>query len=316
MNDVLIRKPVIIVGSPRSGTSLLLTILNASTHLWSLYRETIEIWQNYYKITKKEFKNDVLGESDLDDISKDFLLNEFHKYSFNNRLIGNWTNRYFFKKPVLDWKPPVLLQTIANLNIIYKKLFVHEYRLVEKSPKNCFRIPFINKLFNDCKFIFLKRDGRSNINSLIEGWRSHGRYLRPEVSNIMLNIKGCDDTKWKFVLPPEWENYKNKSLEEVCAFQWVSSNRAAIDSLQLIDNNRKYFISYEELVERPYETIHNLCNFIHIPFDKELKMVVKKMPVVNYVTRPHKDKWKKNIDLIKNTYPTIEPMMKELGYSL
>ena len=23
-----------------------------------------------------------------------------------------------------------------------------------------------------------------------------------------------------------------------------------------------------------------------------------------------------NIDLIKNTYPTIEPMMKELGYSL
>ena len=79
---------------------------------------------------------------------------------------------------------------ITKMNLLYKSLMKKEYRLVEKTPKNCFRISFINKLFSDCKFIFLKRDGRSNINSLIEGWKSNGKYVRAKDLPVNLNISG------------------------------------------------------------------------------------------------------------------------------
>ena len=310
-----IQKPVIIVGCPRSGTSLLFRILSTSPSLWSLYRESNDIWNSYYKFTGKEFKDEVLTESDLDDKTKDFLLEEFHKNALNIYELGYITREYLMKKKEL--KGFISLTTAYNL--FYKNLFSKEYRIVEKTPKNCFRVSFINKLFSDCKFIFLKRDARSNINSLIEGWKAPDKYVRGQASHIKLDIKGYSDNGgkgWKYVLPPDWENYTARPIEEVCAFQWVSSNRAAIDGLKSIEEDRKITISYEELSENTHQTIENICNFIDIPFGNELKKISKNPPMVNYVTKPRKDKWKQNLDLIKNTYPIIEPMMKELEYKL
>lgn len=303
--DLIIKKPVIIIGCPRSGTSLLFTILSTSKHLWSLYRESNDIWENFYRFTGKEFKNEVLTDEDLSEESRGFLLKEFHKYSFNNYYIG-----YLLKNSLL--KPLSMLITQANL--LYKNLLIKEYRLVEKTPKNCFRISFINKLFGDCKFIFLKRDGRSNINSLIEGWKLNGKYIRMKDPAIKLNIKGFDGKGWNFVMPPGWENYVNKSLEEVCAFQWISSNKAAIEGLKEIEDKRKLSISYEELTEDTYSTIKQICDFIEIPFSSQLRNISYKPPEVNYVSRPQKEKWKKNAALIEKIYPQIEPVMKELGY--
>src|SRR5262249_6051022 len=41
---------------------------------------------------------------------------------------------------------------------------------------NCLRIPFLRALFPDARFVFLRRDGRATISSLIEGWRAGSRY--------------------------------------------------------------------------------------------------------------------------------------------
>ena len=308
-----IKKPVIIIGCPRSGTSLLFRILSTSPYLWSLYRESNDIWNKFYQITQKEFKDEVLTERDLNEETKAVLLNEFHKHSLNIYNLGYLTREYLLKKKELNR----MVDLVTNLNLFYKNLFVKEYRIVEKTPKNCFRISFINKLFDDCKFVFLKRDGRSNINSLIEGWKLPGRYVRGQAANIQLNIKGYSDEGgkgWKYVLPPGWEGFTSKPLEEVCAFQWISSNKAALEGLKSIEEERKITINYEDLSENTYETIKKVCHFIKIPFSHELRAISTNPPEVNFVTKPKKDKWKKNEDLIKNTYPMIEPMMKELGF--
>ena len=307
-----IKEPVIIIGCPRSGTSLLFRILSTSKNLWSLYRESNDLWANFYKVSSIDFKDEVLTEDDLSTESKEFLLNEFHKHSIKNFYLGSIIRELILKKENLSW----FLKPITKINLLYKKLALKEYRLVEKTPKNCFRISFINKLFNDCKFIFIKRDGRTNINSLMEGWNAPNRYIRRQAMNVPIDIKGYKGKYWKYVLPPNWEDYVNKSLEEVCAFQWVSSNKAAIEGLKLIEENRKLTTSYEELSENTYETIKRICNFIDIPFSKEIRKISQNPPVVNFVTKPQKDKWKKNIDQIEKVYPMIEKMMKELGYEL
>lgn len=312
--ELKIKNPVIIIGCPRSGTSLLFRILSTSEHLWSLYRESNDIWNRFYNVAGKEFKDEVLVELDLNEASRTFVLNEFHKHTFNNYYLGYIIREYFLKKTFLS----NTLWSITEINLLYKKTFLREYRIVEKTPKNCFRISFINKLFSDCKFIFLKRDGRSNINSLIEGWKLPGKYVRGQASNIPLNIKGYsenNDKHWKYVLPPMWESYVNRSLEEVCAFQWVSSNNAALKDLESIESNRVYSLSYEELTNDTYNVVKKLCEYVDIPFSKDIQKISKNPPLVNYVTKPKKDKWKKNIALIENVYPMIEPTMKKLGYS-
>ncbi len=309
MPNLEIVKPVIIVGAPRSGTSLLLTILSSSKDLWSQYRETIDIWERFYKFSDKEFNDDLLTENDLDERSKLFLINEFHKFTFNNYFISSTIRKYLLENKTA-------LEYIGNQNLIFKSLYLNKYRIVEKSPKTCFRIPLMNKLFPDCKFIFLKRDGRTNINSLIEGWKGPNIYSRKEFKDINLDIKNSPDKNWKFILPPGWKNYKNSSIEEISAFQWATSNKSAMNELKRIDDKRKIFIKYEDLIDSPYESIKTLSDFIEIPFSKELENISRNLPEVNYVSKPDKEKWKKNIDLIEKTYPVIEPVMKELGYSL
>ena len=133
--------------------------------------------------------------------------------------------------------------------------------------------------------------------------------------SVSLNIKGYEGTGWNFVMPPGWENYINKPLEEVCAFQWISSNKATLEGLKDIGDDRKLFISYEDLSEDTYETIRLICNFAGIPLSGDLRKISYKPPEVNYVTKPQKEKWRKNARLIENIYPQIELMMQELGYN-
>src|SRR3990170_696119 len=54
-------------------------------------------------------------------------------------------------------------------------------RFVEKTPRNCFRIPYLLGLFPDAYIIYLKRDGRDTVNSLMREWRSprHRTYPLP-----------------------------------------------------------------------------------------------------------------------------------------
>ncbi len=313
MKEIRIRKPIIIIGCPRSGTSLLFTLLSASKYLWSLYRESNLIWSDFYKFSGKQFRNEVLTSDDLNEDSKKYLLSEFHKYALNSPYLGYFTRDHWIKSNALN----NIVKLVTSTNVLYKNLFMQEYRIVEKTPKSCFRISFIDKLFNnDCKFIFIKRDGRSNINSLMEGWKVPNKYIRRQELGVKLDIRGYEGKYWKYVLPPGWEDYTTKSLEEVCAFQWISSNKYALDGLSLVNDNRKYVLTYEELSENTYETMKKLCDYIEIPFSDELEKLSKNPPLVNYVTKPEKEKWKKNKNQIENIYPMIEPMMKELNYSL
>ena len=74
----------------------------------------------------------------------------------------------------------------------------------------------------------------------MDGWR-HGRtdgdfhlsqFFGPFPEPVA--IDGGQFTDWAFFLAPGWRGYNHASLEEVCAFQWMSANRLALDA-QAVD---------------------------------------------------------------------------------
>ena len=100
--------------------------------------------------------------------------------------------------------------------------------VLDKTCINVMRIPYLHALFPQAKFVFIQRDGRDNISSMMDGWRqgrtdgasSLSQFFGPFPEPVAIN--GGEFTDWAFFLAPGWRAYNRASLEEVCAFQWMS----------------------------------------------------------------------------------------------
>lgn len=190
-------------------------------------------------------------------------------------------------------------------------------RLIDKTPRNVLRVPFMNAVFPDARFIYLKRDGRDNVNSLINAWRSkrYRTYRLPEPHRI----PEVDPSWWKFVLYPGWEEDLDGPVERVCARQWSASNEHALKALPEIDPDRRTEIRYEDLVDDPVGEIGRLMEFVDLPYEAEVReraAAVSTTPI-NTVTPPERGKWRKeNPTEIENVLELIRPAMQAMGYRL
>ena len=106
-------------------------------------------------------------------------------------------------------------------------------QVLEKTCINVMRVPYLLRLFPNARFVFIHRDGRDNISSMIDGWRHDGhfgltKFLGPFPCEVRINDGEFHD--WSFFLPPGWRDYNHARLEEVCAFQWMTANRMALDA--------------------------------------------------------------------------------------
>lgn len=189
-------------------------------------------------------------------------------------------------------------------------------RLIDKTPRNVLRVPFVNAVFPDARFIYLIRDGRDNVNSLINAWRSprYRTYLLPEPHEI----PGVDPKWWKFVLYPGWRADRGGPLEVVAAKQWVASNEHVLKAKVDIDADRWSEVRYEDLVERPVEEIGRLLEFCKLDYEQGVRdraAAVATTPI-NTVTPPEKGKWRReNPKEVTSIVPMIDATMRTLDYS-
>jgi hypothetical protein len=189
-------------------------------------------------------------------------------------------------------------------------------RLIDKTPRNVLRVPFVDAVFPDARYVFLQRDGRDNVNSLVNAWRS------PRFRTYRLptphSIPGVDPSWWKFVLYPGWAEDSKGPLEVVCARQWNHSNGRALDSLGDVDARRWTRLRYEDLVTFPGDEVGRILEFLELPYEPAVRerAEASAKTYVNVVTPPERGKWRReNPDEIRSILPLIEPTMERLGYS-
>jgi hypothetical protein len=173
-------------------------------------------------------------------------------------------------------------------------------RFVEKTPKNVLRIPFLARAFPDALFVFLWRDPRDNLSSIVEAWRS-GRW------KTYNGLEGFDGP-WSLLLPPGWRAMNGRPLEEIAAFQWESANRIALDDLERLPRGQWTSVRHEDLVADPARTVRRLCDFAGLEFDAALaERVGAPLPPSRHTqTPPAPDKWKRNEAEIARVLPSID----------
>lgn len=319
-----IKDPVIIIGCPRSGTTMLFTILSQSKELFSLYRESWNVIRGAYDngMLPVDVEDDVIEASVVTDEVKEYLRDQFHKFTTNHPLQSFFVANHY-KLPGLSSYLPIpnpLVSVFKGMNAMGKNMSFDNYRIVEKTPRNCFRVGFMHKLFPDAKFIFISRNGKTNVSSLIEGWKRNASRLNhkrfPDLKDSF-EMSNFDYKKWEYVLPPGWKEFYGKTLEETCAHQWVQSNKYALEDLAQVPAENVYKIKYEDLTGNPADTIKGIANFVDIPFEGALKAFAEKPPVVStsFNDKPRADKWKKNEEALNRVAPMMEEMMQKLDYA-
>jgi hypothetical protein len=311
-----VKNPVYIIGCPRSGTTLLFTILKASKNLWSSPVESHYVWEKFLPDKRDPMFSVYLDSCDYELGDREYIEKKYAEYTHKNQFTRKIIRRVFFNR---------FKNQLKNLFLLWRRIVAFiksfskaEYRIIDKTPPNTFRIGFLAEAFPDAKFVYLTRDGATNISSLIEGWRSQKRFsfsFREFYDyNKNIQIKGYNGKVWKFTNPPGWEDYLNKPLEEVCAFQWLSAHRYAQESFKKMPSSRWMPVRYEDLVANPEKIVREICMFLDLKYQGPIEKNCKSLPIVSTSTKPDPNKWLKNKALIENIAEKIDEMQTQLGY--
>ena len=270
------REPVFILGSPRSGTTMLFNLLDRSPRLVSLGKGSHFLWDMFHTIQASGWTSHAVGEGDI-------------------------TDR---ERKVLDW----VIQRICAGD-----------RYLDKFPRNCLRAEYLHALFPDASVVYIWRDGRSVVSSLMTGWRTEGKFGQGTVLPVPLSIEGYSGREWRFLVPPGWEAYASgRSLAEVCAFQWIEANDAVLAARERLGTHRWVDVRYEDLLEAPVDVTKDIFDGIGCEIDEEVLRWASELDThvsKTAVSTPSRDKWRtEHPQEIESILPMIEPMMRRLGY--
>jgi hypothetical protein len=196
-------------------------------------------------------------------------------------------------------------------------------RVLDKTCINVMRVPYLYALFPNARFVYIHRDGRDNVSSLMDGWLHDGHFALGKLLGPFpcpVAIDGGAFHEWSFFLPPGWRDYNDAPLEEVCALQWLAANRCALDASRQLPAEQWIRLRYEDIFDRPLAMFREVFERLELPFDDAIERrcaTLDARPTSIVKGAPKREKWKaQHAAKIERILPRIQPMMVELGYDV
>lgn len=299
---------VFIVGSPRSGTTILGELLDKHHHISQWY-EPYFVWDRFFRTAPDDERTE--ADASLE--------------------VRKWIYRNFS-----DYKTK-------------KKCAV----LIDKSPRNSLKIPFILKIFPQAKFLHLLRDGRDATLSINKEWLRRQNIIRNPLSEGRFNYGAAYQIIYKFLgrqtflkdklralwfethghlINKEkhlnrlrwrgnigwgprfkhWERiYEQSSLLQFNAFQWLHCIKRIETHFSLIQANCRLIVCYEDLIQKPRQTITKIFDFLGLNASKAFFESLPELKADNF------NKWKTEFSKedLKEIRPILSNQLKKLSYA-
>lgn len=275
-------RPVFVVSPPRSGSTLLFELLRRFPEVWSIGGESHALIRGIPSLhpAARGFDSDRLQAAHAPAPVAAAL-----RASFAAQLLDREGRRLAALPP--HARPPSV-------------------RLLEKTPANALRIPFLRAVFPDAVFVQLLREPHETICSLVEGWRSR-RFL------AYRDLPGWPHRDWSFLLPPGWRTMADRPLVEIATFQWRAAHEAIERDLAELPPARRCRVHYRELVERPREVLTTIAALAELRGDDEVeRMLGAPLPVTRVtLSAPAPDKWRRHEHELAALLPGWHPPADE-----
>ena len=284
--------PVFIIAAPRSGSTLLYEALSKHPDFVSVQGESHGL---------------IEGIPELSIVAKQFASNQLNAEDATTKVAKQLHERFLAALKTRDGKPV----EIKNA----------PFRFLEKTPKNALRIKFLSAMYPDAKFVYLVREPIANISSIMDAWKS-GRFV------TYPNLPGWHGD-WSLILPPGWQDQRNKGIASVATFQWAQTHRYAIAAMNELSQDQIHVINYERLISSPVSECNRVFAFAGLPDFAVSPTVVSdvnnagaaQLPLSRYtLTQPSATKWHKHAfgishhgDVINDTLTMINQFIGAFG---
>lgn len=241
-----IRKPIVIVGAPRSGTNMLRDLLVSFDDFSTWPCDEINyIWRyGNVRYPSDEFTAEMAGQKTISYVRQGF----------------------------------------EQIGVKNQARFI-----VEKTCANSLRVPFVDKVLPEAKYVFIRRDGLDAVSSAMSRWSAPlelpyllrkarfvpaahlpyygGRYLWNRCYQIFSQNKRL--AFWGPQLSDIEVLLGRHSLDEVCAIQWQRCVEASAAAFQVMDRRRWLEVSYENLVRDPVYELRKVLDFVEYSTTRE-----------------------------------------------
>ena len=234
-------KPVFILGTGRSGTTVLGTIFSMHKELGYL-NEPKALWHKIYPY------EDLIGT-----------------YSSNNA-------KYRLGREL------VTTEIKDRSHRLYGAYLMASFssRVVDKYPELIFRIPFVLEIFPDAKFLFLVRNGWDTCHS-INHWSER---LGIDKDKDKHDWWGVNRRKWNLLIEQIIPEHKDLSpyandmrkwtnQKDMAAVEWIVSMREGLKALKTFPG-KIYRINYEQLCNTDDVLLEELVNFLDLDSNDEI----------------------------------------------
>ena len=267
--DPQFERPVFIVSAPRSGSTMLFETLAQAPGVFTVGGESHWVIEAIDRLApaSRGFESNRLTAADADPDTVQALRDQF------------WTHLRD-----RSGRPPT----------------GGPVRMLEKTPKNSLRIPFLRAVFPEAMFVLLYRDPRQVLASMMEAWGSGKFVTYPD-------LPGWPGPPWSLLLTPGWRDLAGKPPHELAAAQWATAARILLDDLAALPKARFRCIRYEQLLAAPEAEVRRLCAGLGLDWDRSLG---ENLPLARYtLSPPEPDKWRKHGAEIDQVMPRIAPQM-------
>jgi hypothetical protein len=265
-HDAVFDRPVFIVSSPRSGSTLLFETLAQASGLYTIGQESHALIEGI-----AELNPGLLG----------YESNRLTASAASPAVARELRQRMWAELRDRDGAAPT----------------VGPVRMLEKTPKNALRVPFLAEVFPQARFVYLYRDPRQTLSSMIEAWQS-GRF------RMYADLPGWEGPPWSMLLVPGWRDLQGRSLQQIVAAQWEITTRTLLDDVSRLPAGRCQVVHYDAFLANPGDELARLCESLDLPWDRPL---VETLPLSRYtVSAPAAEKWRRHADLIEEVWPALQ----------
>lgn len=224
-------RPIFIVSTPRSGSTLLYETLVTAPELFATGDESHSLIESVPGLSPKE------------------------RGWLSNQLVAN------------DASPERAEQLAAGF---YRQLRdrggrrpTGRVRMLEKTPKNALRVPFFDAIWPDAQFIYLYRDPLETLYSMMEAWRSGAFRTYP-------TLPGWTGEPWSLLLVPGWQELKRMELPKIVAHQWAITTEILLDDLERLGEGRVQAVDYGGLLDSSQSEIERIAAGVGVGWDRFL----------------------------------------------
>jgi hypothetical protein len=280
----LFDRPLIILAAPRSGSTLLFETLAEAPGVWTVGGESHSLIEGIRQLNPRSGRVD---SNRLEAVHASPAVRQRVRQRFAQALRDRDGQRYGQDRPI------------------------RSLRFLEKTPKNALRQPFLEQVFPGALYLYLYREPRGNLSSMMEAWKS-GRWV------TYPRLPGWRGPPWSLLLPPGWQALSGRPLAEICAFQWATANRMILEDLESLDADRWMACSYDDLTGDAAGIVERICRFAGLEMDGRMKRLLQgDLPLSRYThTPPDPDKWRRNESGILPVLDSIEPVRERCEAAL